>query len=54
MRYYADNVYDLIATRNVAIGEELTSDYESFDVCLDVASFTCECGAAICRGIIEA
>lgn len=54
MRYHADNVYDLIATRNVAIGEELTSDYESFDIGLDGTSFTCECGSAICRGIVKA
>lgn len=42
---------DIIATRPIAAGEELTLDYASF---LDehMEPFTCRCGAPNCRGII--
>jgi D-alanine-D-alanine ligase len=43
---------DVIATRRIAAGEELTLDYAEF---LDATSepFDCRCGAATCRGRVE-
>lgn len=42
---------DVVALRDVAIGEELTLDYETF--CNeDMAPFDCACGASTCRGRI--
>ena len=43
---------DVIATRRIVAGEELTLDYAEF---LDATSapFDCQCGAASCRGRIE-
>ena len=54
MIYRTVNEYDIIATRNIAKGEDITCDYESFDIGLDGTSFQCECGASICRGIVNA
>jgi D-alanine-D-alanine ligase len=43
---------NIIAKRQIQMGEELTLDYASF---LDenAESFTCLCGASNCRGIIN-
>lgn len=43
---------DVVATRRIVAGEELTVDYAEF---LDATSapFDCQCGAANCRGRIE-
>ena len=54
MVYRDDNHYDLIASRDIGKGDEVTSDYESFDDGLDGTSFTCACGTDKCRGIIKA
>ena len=54
MVYRNDNHYDLIASRDIRKGDEITSDYESFDDGLDGTSFTCACGTNKCRGIIKA
>jgi SET domain-containing protein len=56
MKYHTENRYDLVAIKKIAIGDELTSDYETFD-CGTVTEedyFTCRCGAATCRGQIRA
>lgn len=50
----ANTAYDglnVITTKNIQAGEELTLDYGSF---LDerMEPFTCKCGAATCRGFI--
>jgi hypothetical protein len=54
MVYRDDNHYDLIASRDIKKGDEITSDYESFDDGLDGTFFTCTCGSDKCRGIIKA
>jgi SET domain-containing protein len=47
---FAGNVV-LVAMRDVAAGEELTTDYALFDNCDDVMA--CGCGTASCRGTIS-
>jgi hypothetical protein len=54
MIYVSDNVYDLIASRDIEAGGELTSDYESFDEGFDGTSFHCQCGSIKCRTIVKA
>lgn len=55
MIYHDDkNTYDIVAARDIAYGEELTSDYETFDEGLDGTSFTCRCGSSNCRNVINA
>jgi hypothetical protein len=46
---FAGNVV-LVAMRDVAPGQELTTDYALFDDC--DAEIECRCGAAACRGLI--
>lgn len=46
---FAGNVV-LVAMRDVAAGEELTTDYALFDV--PATSMDCTCGTASCRGTI--
>lgn len=46
--------YCLRAIKPIAVGEELTSDYETFDENLDGVSFECRCDSTNCRGIIKA
>ncbi|MCU0492350.1 MAG: SET domain-containing protein [Chloroflexaceae bacterium] len=41
----------LVARRPIAIGEELTFDYDTTEVMAE--PFTCRCGARLCRGIID-
>jgi hypothetical protein len=56
MKYHNENHYDLVAIKKIAIGDELTSDYETFD-CGTVTEedyFICHCGASTCRGQIRA
>jgi hypothetical protein len=56
MNYFegSDTKYELVASRDVAAGEELTSDYETFDTLgLDGTSFQCMCGTPQCRGLIR-
>jgi D-alanine-D-alanine ligase-like ATP-grasp enzyme len=48
----AYNGLNVLATREIAKGEELTLDYGSF-LDQNMQSFTCTCGAANCRGFIE-
>jgi hypothetical protein len=44
---------DVVALRDIAAGEELTLDYADF--CNDTAAaFDCRCGAATCRGRVNA
>lgn len=47
---FAGNVV-LVAMRDVAAGEELTTDYALFDDCDD--EMQCHCGAATCRKLIS-
>lgn len=54
MIYHTENLYDLVALRDIQLGDELTSDYETFDVGLDGTWFHCHCGTKVCRGIIKA
>lgn len=55
MIYRTENEYDIIATRKIAKGEDITCDYATFDDKeLDGTSFQCKCGAKICRGFITA
>lgn len=54
MVYHTDSAYDLVATRDIAAGEEVFSDYESFDPGYDGISFQCRCGSFNCRGTIDA
>jgi len=54
MVYRDDNYYELVASKDIKKGDEITSDYESFDDGLDCTSFTCACGSNKCRGIIKA
>lgn len=54
MVYDGINTYELVATKDVKQGDDLTSDYETFDVGLDGTSFTCTCGSWNCRKIINA
>ena len=54
MVYHSENQYDLVALKDIRLGDELTSDYETFDVGLDGTSFHCHCGNSNCRGIIKA
>lgn len=43
---------DMVARRNIAVGEQITVDYATF--CGEtMEAFTCSCGAAECRGIIR-
>ena len=39
-----------IAVRDIAQGEQLTSDYAELNV---IAPFACQCGSANCRGIVN-
>jgi len=45
--------YELVATRDIAQDEELTSDYETFDSQADGTEFECKCGSINCRKIIR-
>ena len=46
----SDNSYQMVATRDIQIGEELTCDYAIFDTECET-HFECKCGTAICRGL---
>lgn len=54
MIYHTENHYDMVALRDIEQGDELTSDYETFDVGLDGTWFHCHCGTKACRGIVTA
>jgi hypothetical protein len=55
MIYHDDQIsYDIVAARDIEFGEELTSDYETFDDGLDGTSFHCRCGSSNCRNVINA
>jgi hypothetical protein len=41
----------VLARRDIAVGEELTFDYDTTDVA--PATFRCQCGAANCRGTVD-
>jgi D-alanine-D-alanine ligase len=43
---------NMIATRDIATGEELTLDYALF-LDKEMEPFQCQCGSAQCRGIIK-
>jgi D-alanine-D-alanine ligase len=43
---------NLIALRDIAVGEELTIDYAGFGNA-DAAPFLCSCGAVNCRGKVS-
>ena len=47
---FAGNVV-LVAMRDVAAGQELTTDYAMFDDSAE--TMQCRCGAAACRGVIN-
>jgi uncharacterized protein len=47
---FAGNIV-LVAMRDIAAGEELTTDYALFDDCADVMD--CRCGSPGCRGVIS-
>lgn len=46
--------YSLRCKKSIKVGDELTSDYETFDENLDGVSFQCCCGSSNCRGTIKA
>lgn len=48
--YTSENHYEGRALRPISIGDELTCDYEVFDLQADGEGFQCQCGAANCRG----
>lgn len=55
MSYNSDRKsYCLRAVRSIAPGDELFSDYETFDPNIDGVSFMCCCGTTKCRGIVRA
>jgi hypothetical protein len=54
MVYHSENTYDIVAIKDIQCGDEITSDYESFDEGLDGTSFSCGCGSSNCRGVIKA
>lgn len=54
MVYHSINEYDLVAIKDIQKGDDLTSDYETFDIGLDGTSFPCKCGSSICREVINA
>ena len=54
MDYERNNEYRLVAINDINKGDELTSDYETFDIGLDGTCFVCTCGSTICRGVINA
>ena len=47
------NKYQVIATKPIGLGEEITQDYETFDSMLDGTVFNCKCGSYNCRKIIK-
>jgi hypothetical protein len=47
------NRYELVASKAIKAGEELTSDYETFDSLADGTEFECLCGSPQCRKIIH-
>ncbi|EFC48529.1 hypothetical protein NAEGRDRAFT_78553 [Naegleria gruberi] len=53
MNYITDDDYELVAAKDINVGEEITSDYESFDEGLDGTTFECLCESAQCRGTIK-
>lgn len=53
MVYLTTTSYQSTALRDIAAGEEITCDYETFDDCLDGSTFECLCGAANCRKVIR-
>lgn len=54
MIYHSETAYSTIASQDISEGDEITSDYESFDAGLDGTSFNCQCDAKKCRGIVKA
>jgi hypothetical protein len=55
MKYTNGNKYDIVAIKPIKKGEEITTDYASFDnLFLDNTTFTCTCGQPNCRRIIRA
>eukprot|EP01001_Neometanema_parovale_P009044 NODE_5295_length_960_cov_117.323775_g5080_i0.p1 GENE.NODE_5295_length_960_cov_117.323775_g5080_i0~~NODE_5295_length_960_cov_117.323775_g5080_i0.p1 ORF type:complete len:198 (-),score=28.28 NODE_5295_length_960_cov_117.323775_g5080_i0:295-888(-) len=48
-----DTCYQIIAKRDLEIGDEIQCDYYDFDECLDGTEFDCKCGATNCRGLIK-
>ena len=54
MRYTSKTKYDVIASRVIKTGDELTTDYELIDPGIDGTSFLCTCGAPDCRRVIHA
>lgn len=55
MVYHSENHYDVIACKPILVGDEITGDYDTFDTLrLDGTTFNCCCGAANCRGVVNA
>ena len=54
MVYQSETAYQVVATKYISKADDITSDYESFDVGLDGTSFSCKCGSHNCRGIVKA
>jgi hypothetical protein len=54
MQYISETMYNVIASKPIRKDDELTMDYETIDDGLDGMSFTCSCGANVCRGVIQA
>jgi SET domain-containing protein len=53
VKILGDNKYQVIATKLIGLGEEITRDYETFDSMLDGTVFNCKCGSDNCRKIIR-
>jgi len=45
-------MYDVIASKDIKTGDELTVDYELIDPEFDGTSFIFSCGEVVCRQVI--
>lgn len=52
MVYTTHSKYNMVALRDIDIGDELTNDYTSFDVDNDSEPFECNCKSANCKKMI--
>jgi SET domain-containing protein len=44
--------YEMIAKKDINIGDEITCDYSLFETEYDEYSFICHCGEKYCRGVV--
>jgi hypothetical protein len=51
--FISENKYQMIAIKEINIGEEITNDYNDIESEYDTDSFICNCGYKYCRKIIN-